>query len=977
MVESNLSASANYARPFLIGIGSSAGGLESMQAFFKNMPSDSGAAIVLVTHLKRDRKSLLPEIIQRLTTMEAKHIEDNEIIKPNSVYLNPPDANVEIVGNRFILKSIEKDSNVNLPIDTFFNSMAVQYGSRAIGIILSGSGADGTKGCRSIETAGGLVVVQTPTQATYNDMPKSALLQTTTRLILPVEKMLDAINQHVANVLPVENMQLSAEELEITVHFLLPKLFQLIASRTGNDFTHYKPTTISRRIRRRMVVHQLDDFEEYVKLVDESKKETVCLLNDLLIGVTSFFRDAKAFQALESEFLPALIGKKEAGDVVRIWVVACSTGEEVYSIAMLVHECVSRLDLSLSIQIFATDIDAAAVETARCGSYSKDIQQQISPERLDRYFEQAEDGTFKIRKMIREMVLFAHHNVISDPPFIKLDILCCRNLLIYFNSILQNTLVPIFHYTLTSDGIMFLGSSETAADHGHLFQGGDNKWKIYRKRPASTFPHLSFPTRPFSQTNKPNTMSSGTNEPDPLLFVEAILEEGSAPTCVVINASLDILYVHGSTGRFLEPAQGRFSANLILSAKTGLRSELSSMIGEAFKSGGVITREDVVFRYEGGSGVVSLVVKPIDRRVGKSSELLIVIFNDATGEKTALKPNRQENAPSSKSLAELELEIRESNETMQLTIEELQSANEELKSANEELQSTNEELQSSNEELGTSKEELQSANEESTTVVLELEIRNQQLSNSSDLLKNLLDSTDVACLFLDGEYKIRTFTPRAVDLLPVEESDRGRLISNLSTNMSEKPDLRKFAEAVLDRLEPKERQVTTFDGEYYTLKGRPYRTVANVIDGVVLTFEKVTHLRESQHLLAKNAIADSIERYASVLDACQDGVVLTDCDGKIIVVNQVFSDFIGYSKNELLAMNVIDLTPGDSIDTTQHPLSGGHKKGDIEPTEFTSNFIRKNGVVVHVRVSASWFQNNATDGSKLRVAFVRELSNLS
>lgn len=974
MVESNLSPLAGCDKPFLIGIGSSAGGLESMQSFFKSMPPDSGAAIVLITHLNKDRKSLLPEIIQRLTTMEVKQVEDNEIIKPNSVYLNPPNANVEIAGNRFILKPIEKEPHLNLPVDAFFNSMATQYGPWSIGIILSGSGTDGTKGCRSVEVAGGLVVVQDPMQASYNGMPKGALSQTTTRIVLPVEEMPDAIRQHVTNVSPAENMQLSAEELEITSHTLLPKLYQLVALRTGNDFTNYKPTTMSRRIRRRMVAHQLDDFEEYVKLVDESKKETACLLNDILIGVTGFFRDPQAFEAFESEFLPALIGKKESGDVIRVWVVACSTGEEVYSIAMLVHECVSRLDPSLSIQIFATDIDEAAVEIARQGSYSKDIQQQISPERLDRYFEQAEDGTFKICKMIREMVLFARHNLLSDPPFIKLDVFCCRNLLIYLNPILQNVLIPLFHYTLNLDGIMFLGSSETAAGHEQLFQTVDKKWKIYQKLPTNTLSQLAFPTKPFFQTNELNTMSSGTNEPDPLQFVEAILEEGSAPTCVVINNSLDILYVHGSTGKFLEPAQGRFNANLILSARTGLRSELSSMIREAFKSGGKITREDIVFSSDGGSDVVSLTVKPIDRGVGKSSELLIVIFNDSTREEAALADNQDANTSSHRSQVELELELREVNETMQSTIEELQSTNEELKSANEELQSTNEELQSSNEELGTSKEELQSVNEESTTVVQELEVRNQELSDSSDVLKNLLDSTEVACLFLDGEFRIRTFTPRAVDLLPLEKSDRGRLISNLSTHISENPNLRKFAEDVLERLEAKETQVTTVDGESYTLKGRPYRTLANVIDGVVLTFEKVTQLRESEHLLFKNAITNNNEKYAFALEACEDGVVLADSDGRIFVANQTFSDFMGYSTNELLTMKVIDLAPEDSLKTTLLQLFRSCQESDIEQTDFVANFIRKDGVVVKGRVSASWFQDDADNGSNFMVAFVRDLS---
>lgn len=840
----------------IVGIGASAGGLEAFEAFFNAMPVDTGMAFILVSHLDPTHISILPELIQKHTKMTVLQIENGMRVEPNTVYIVPPNQELSILNGTLQLMEISRPrASRKLPIDSFFSALSMDQGPNAVGIILSGTGSDGTLGIKAIKSEAGMVMVQVPQSAKYDGMPKSAIATGLADYILPppeMPKKLIKYLQHTVNKTAAVLLN-DKERMPDT----LQKIYILLRTRIGHDFSLYKKNTILRRIERRMHLHQIDEVKEYIAFLQKSEVELDILFKELLIGVTSFFRDAKAFETLREKILPELFKGKPDGSTLRVWVAGCSTGEEVYSVAILLQEVMEEQGRSVNLQIFGTDIDEDAVNAARAGIYPAGIAGDVSEERLKRWFIK-EDNYYRIKKSIREMVVFALQSIVKDPPFTKLDLLCCRNLLIYLGPELQKRLISIFHYSLKPAGILFLGSSESIGLAEESFTTLDKKWKIYRRGPsaAATRQGMVFPRGPSRQANAGQEQSETIRkleERSGLQLVETILKQVDAPPCVIIDEASNILYLHGRTGRFLEPVVGKISVNILEMARPGLKNELATAIRKAATERMECVREGVSIEQGDEHISIDLTVKPVTEPSALRG-LMIVFFKEiipAAKKKSATSQRgiRQKNS----TVEMLEQKLRHTRENLQTTIEELETSN-------EELQSTNEELQSANEELETSKEELQSLNEEAATVNAELQSRIDELSMTNDDMKNLLDSTRIATIFLDLDLCVRRFTPKVVEFIPLNVNDLGRPIKHFATDLID-IDLAKDADAILQELGMKEKEVRSKDGSFFRMRMRPYRTVNNVIDGVVITFEDITALKQTQAKLHDlNAKLDERER---------------------------------------------------------------------------------------------------------------------
>lgn len=870
--------------PFpIVGIGASAGGLEAFEAFFRACPADTGMGFVLVPHLDPGHVSLLTEILQRRTAMTVVEARDQVAVAPNEVFVIPPNREMSIINGVLQVHLPEQPRGQRMPIDGFLRALAKDQAERAIGIILSGTATDGTLGLRAIFGAGGVCLVQDPASARYDSMPKSAIAAGYATHILPVEQMpamLLQLTRHYAY-----HLGLPAAQPEKTISGINHILLQL-RSATGHDFSLYKKSTIGRRIERRMVQHAIDDLAVYARFLKDNPVEIQALFKELLINVTNFFRDPEAFIALKLSILPPLLAAKPAGSVFRVWVAGCASGEEAYSIAMLLQELLDEDTLTKAtitrapawdFQIFATDIDDDAIATARAGSYPPNIAQDVTPERLRQFFikDPDERGGFKVKKGIREKVVFAVHSVIKDPPFTKLDLLSCRNLLIYLESEQQERLIPSFHYALNPDGVLFLSSSESIANHPDLFAPLDRKWKFYRAK-ATTAHSVSIrhnlnwtfmqPIETIVPVAAGNTTAKGIAE----LSQRALLQ-AFAPTSVTTDRHGNILYVHGDAGNYLRPPPGLISTQVVEMARPGLQLELrAALLAAATLAKPTLNREVTLPGDDGGSRTVSLNVRPLPGVAANGENLLLVSFQDVPTASAARRPRGKRGkdgeggaAPTSADalrVGELEREVAYARENLQSTIEAQQASNEELKSANEELQSTNEELQSTNEELETSKEELQSLNEEVLTVNSELNAKMEQFSGIQNDMKNLLDNINTGTLFLDHQLTIRRYTREALKIYPLIASDIGRPLADIQSNFDSKSLLAEL-QAVRDTLVPKEREVRTTDGKWYLARIQPYRTLDNVIEGVVLTFTEVTDFKR---------LSDAVQRNEAILATAQE-----------------------------------------------------------------------------------------------------------
>ncbi len=946
-----------------VAIGSSAGGLEALEVFFRAMPVDSGMAFILVTHLDPTHTSVLPEILQRSTTMPVCAIRDGAETRPNCVYVIPPNTELSILDGSLQLMPPEKKRGANLPIDRFFRSLARDQGAHAVAIILSGTGSDGSVGLRALKEHHGMVMVQDEESSKYDGMPRSAAATGLADFVLPPDKMPEALISYVGRQNQNATLLVDAEPQIAQVTF--QKICVILRDRTDHDFSRYKKNTIIRRIERRMNIHQVEDISEYVRFLQESERETRILFKELLIGVTNFFRDPIAYATLKNEILPGLLEGKPDRYTFRVWVPGCSTGEEVYSLAITLHECLEPSS-QLSIQVFGTDIDEEAIEIARAGLYPVGIGSDVSAERLNRYFVRESDGTYRIKKLIREMVVFAPQSVIKDPPFTKLDLISCRNLLIYFGPELQNMLFPLFHYSLKPGGILFLGTFESIGQASDLFSARSKKWKIFQRAPVSgatrNLPEYSassvLSATSFHKAEGGSDTSHFANDAGSglLQLVETILSESDAPPCVIIDSKFTLVYVHGHTGKYLEPAQGQASMDVLKMARPDFRVDFGAVIRKSHAEKKEVRREGLRVEAEGGVTTFNLVAKPV---FGKSAQqnMTMVTFQETVDERALAAGNHTSRgaAPTTRKIVALEQELSHTRENLQITIEELETSNEELKSTNEEQQSTNEELQSTNEELETSKEELQSLNEESTTVNAELQSRIEELSSINDDMKNLLDSTDIATIFLDTEFRVRRFTPAVVPIVPLGIGDVGRPIRHFASSLLE-CELAACAEKVLADLNGWEREVSSHDGRTYAVRMRPYRTVSNVIDGVVVTFHDVSELRAL--IESANSMASEKKFANSALDEIGALMVVLSPEGQVLRFNKKCRELTGFSEKEIVGRTYWDvLTEADAIDAEKTAFSA-MKDGPF-PATGSSRWLNKAGATHSIDWSYTCIRDEA------------------
>jgi two-component system CheB/CheR fusion protein len=825
----------------IVGVGSSAGGLEPFMDFLRNVPADSGLAIIYLQHSDVSHTSELPQILGRVTKMPVHLATDTTVIAPNVLYVAPPDGAVTCANG--VIRVEPRGDRAILPIDAMLRSLAADFGNRAISVILSGTASDGTLGSKAVKAEGGITFAQDET-ARFDGMPRSAIAAGAIDFVLPPAEI-------AAEIVRIARHPYVAGEEDENKHFSeqdLGKIFTLLRTAHDVDFTHYKPATIERRIRRRMALHKVETLGDYAGILREKSEEVENLYNDILIRVTSFFRDPEVFAALQNEILPALL--RNRGDKpLRIWVPGCATGEEVYSLAIVFHEALAALSIDCPVQVFGTDVSDNSIDRARSGMYTESITAEVSPERLRRFFTRV-DGGYRVAKSVRDCCIFARQNLTNDPPFSKVDLISCRNVLIYLGAVLQRRVMSIFHYSLQPDGYLVLGNAETIGNYADLFTIVDRRHKVYQRKGAlSRLPtDLARPALPFSSHHL-DRIRLLDEEPvaPPNLFREAdrVLLSRFTPAGVVIDEEMEILQFRGRTSAYLEPAPGTASFNLLKMAREGLLAELRTAIHTARKKDASVRREGITVTADGHSQTINLDVIPF---VGPSSgRFFIVLFEPVQGE-SGTKSRRKKSAPpdaDTKQSVRLKRELEATRDYLQSIIEEQEAMNEELRSANEEIQSSNEELQSTNEELETAKEELQSSNEELMTLNEELEHRNDELAHANNDLLNLLASVDLPIVMLDSSLRIRRFNPSAQRALNLIPTDAGRSIRDLSLTLNVQ-DLDAMIASVIDTLEVRELRVEDREGRAYLLRIRPYKTSDNKIDGAVLVLIDIDQLKKKK-----------------------------------------------------------------------------------------------------------------------------------
>jgi PAS domain S-box-containing protein len=837
----------------IIGIGCSAGGLDALEKFFTHVLPESGIAFVIVQHLAPDHSSALPELLRRFTSMTVVEVKDGVNVQPDCVYIIPPCRDLSLLHGELHLLEFAAPHGLRLPIDFFLRSLAEDRREKAIGVILSGMGSDGVLGLRAIKEKAGLTLVQEPASAGADGMPRSAIDAGVADIVATPENLPGLIADYLGRPALPAQAELPAPP---EVKSALEKIIILLRDRVGNDFSEYKTNTLQRRIERRMSVHQIAAIDDYVRYLRDNPPELGLLFKELLIGVTNFFRDPEVWEALRTEAIPALLARYPTGHALRAWVPACSTGEEAYSLAMVFKDVLDQLkpQAHFTLQIYATDLDPDAIDTARKGLYPANIMADVSAERLARYFTPEESGGHRVSKEIRDQVVFATQNVLSDPPFTKLDILTCRNLLIYFDAPAQKKLLPLFYYALNREGLLVLGSAESVGNFGNIFASANHKARIYRRldQPQS-MAEVSFPRQ--IPSTPPTGLAMSSTEPIETLgpVTDQFIQQTYAPAAVLVNAEGDILYVSGRTGKYLEVAAGKVNINIYALAREGLREALTGVIRKALKDAVPVLLNGLRVGTNGGTQIVNVVVQAMDKPETLRGRVLIV-FKDVPTPPARRRSGKGVTGGADNELREELQRAREAlqvtREALQVTHEEMQTTVEELKSSNEELQSTNEELQSTNEELTSSKEELQSLNEELQTVNAELQSKVEDMTWVKNDMTNLFNSTEIATVFLDNEMNLRRFTPYATKLFKLIPGDIGRPLSDVVTDL-DYVQLKDDAIEVLRTLVFQEKAVSTHDGRWYRVRIMPYRTQDNMIDGVVITFTDITEIKHLEAELRK------------------------------------------------------------------------------------------------------------------------------
>ena len=956
----------------IVGIGASAGGLGASEAFFSGMPDseDPGMAFVLVQHLAPDHKSILTELIQRYTRMQVFEVEDGMEVKINCAYIIPPNYDMALLNGKLHLLEPSAPRGQRLPIDFFFRSLAQDQHERAIGIVLSGTGSDGAMGVRAIKEEGGKIMVQSPESTEFDGMPCSAIATGLVDCELPPAKMPARLIVYASHTLGKPPK--SSVDYTPKIDNALKKVFVILRVQTGHDFSQYKPSTIHRRIQRRMAVHQIESIDNYVTFLQQTPQEVAALFRDLLIGVTNFFRDHEAFQALNKLAIPKLFEGKPAGSVIRVWSVGCSTGEEAYSIAILLQEHIESLKQSYSVQVFATDIDSRAIATARAGLYPASIAADISPERLARFFTlDAESGNYRIQPAIRAMLIFSEQDLIKDPPFSKIDLISCRNLLIYIGAELQKSIIPLFHFALNPNGMLFLGTSEGVGEFVALFTSLDQKSKLFqRKECYQNIQHRTMNRFPLA-ISKSKVLMEAYDDFDSVIaptklplreLTEQALLRLIAPASALINSQGDILYLHGKIGSYLQLAPGEVGiSNILKMTHEGLRYDLDLALKKTIKTKEIVRCSGLRLRMNGYIALVNLTVCPVmaSPAANADSYLYLVVLEDVptvTVEQlqhvglptdTGVKLTDAE-----ETIEALKQELRNKDEYLQSTYEKLETSTEELKSSNEEMQSVNEELQSTNEELETSKEELQSVNEELATVNNELQAKVVDLSRANNDMNNLLAGTGIGTVFVDHQLCILRFTPAVSTIINLINSDVGRSITHIAPNFVGYDKLAIDTQSVLNTLTVKEVEVQTSDSNWYMMRIQPYRTLDNVIEGAVISFFNISETVQARDALLK---ANDLLRLAVVVRDAHDAITVLNMDGHILAWNPGAVRIYGWSEQEALQMNVRDIIPKplrkEALDTIRL-LSQAEI---LEP--YRTKRINKQGAVMDVSIISTALLN--------------------
>lgn len=931
----------------IVGIGASAGGLEAFTQLLGHLPTTMGMALVFVQHLAPKHESALTELLGRATRIPVSEVKDGMAVEPNRIYVIPPNANMAIQRGRLRLTP-RTPAQHHLPIDYFLRSLAEELGNRAIGVILSGTASDGALGLKAIKAEGGVTFAQDEKSAKYGDMPRNALAGGSVDFVLPPEGIARELVRVARHPYLLEARAVEGQELPVEGGEELRRIFGLLRTITGVDFNDYKHAAIKRRIKRRMVLHKLKELKDYVKYLEGDRSEIDALYQDILIHVTGFFRDPQVFEALKTQVFPSLMKGRRAGTPVRIWVPGCSTGEEVYSIAMSLLEYLGEsaggATGGTEIQIFGTDISETALAKARAGLYLENVTAEVSPERLRRFFVKTAHG-YQIIKAIRDTCVFARQNVVKDPPFSRLDLISCRNLLIYLGSNLQRKVIPIFHYALKPTGFLLLGTSETLglfADHFSLL---DKKHKIYSKKPTALRLPADFAVYSEHATEPPaetKTFPDVTSGFDIQKEADRVLLARFAPAGVIVNSDQEILQFRGRTGPYLEPTPGEASLSLPKMAREGLLVDLRGALQKAKKDDVPVRKLGVPIRSNGGIREINLEVIPV-RGPSPAERYYLILFEPAKtqaeaeprkGRDTGAKSRTARERDSERRIiGQLKHELAQTKSSLQSVIEEQDTTNEELKSANEEILSSNEELQSTNEELETAKEELQSTNEELTTLNEELQNRNLELSVANNDLMNLLGSVNIPILMLGNDLRVRRFTSQAEKLLNLIPTDIGRPISDIKPNFVV-PNVEALITEAIDGVTIKEQEIQDRQGRWYSMRIRPYRTVENKLDGAVVTWIDITALKLSlEHVTA----------YAQVIvDNARESLLVLDGQLRVRTANQTFYRTFQVSPAETEERFLYELGGGQWNIPKLHTLLGDIlvRHTVVEDFEVESDFPR-------------------------------------
>jgi two-component system CheB/CheR fusion protein len=942
----------------IVGVGASAGGLVAFEAFFSGMPADvdPGMAFVLVQHLDPDHASILSDLIRRCTRMPVYEVEDAMVVKVNCVYVIPPNHEMAYSNGTLHLLEPVVPRGHRLPIDYLFNSLAQDQRQWSIGIVLSGSGRDGALGVRAIHMAGGMVMAQTLESSEFDGMPRSAIGTGFVDYQLVPAAMPVRLMTYVAHTFG--KLTVLANHPAPVVTNALHKIFLAVRAQTGHDFAGYKPSTLHRRIERRMAVHHIDAVDVYVRYLQQSHEEVEALFRDLLIGVTRFFRDPEAFQVLAEQVIPKLFESKPAGGTVRVWSSGCCTGEEAYSIAMLLHEHKESLAQSYVVQIFATDMDSRAIAVARAGVYSASIAGDISPQRLARFFTLEPNGrSYRIQTGIRDMVVFSEQDLIKDPPFSKLDLVSCRNLLIYFGAKLQQRVMALFHFALNPSGVLFLGTSEGVDEGGVLFTALDRDAKLYRRIPDAPRVRGGVVGR-FAPTQVRTAVALPVaprlaRVPQKLSLrelTERALLLQIAPAGALVNGQGDIVYLHGRSGMYFELAPGEAGVNNVLKmAREGLQLPLASALRKAVSTNETVRAPGLRVKTNGHFTRTNLCIRPVPTAMGVQSDtpLYLVILEDAPDPDPGQPPlptlpllpvGDGSSAEAEARIADLMAELQSKDDRLLLAQEKLEATSEALKSANEEMQSTNEELQSLNEELYTLNGEL------NTKVV--------DLSRVNNDMNNLLSGTGIATVFVDHDLRILRFTPTAAQIINLVESDVGRKVGHIVSNLVDYKDLLSDVQAVLDTLVPKDAQVQTTAGAWYTMRIRPYRTQDHVIEGAVLTFVDISEMKAIKDALEKS---NRLSRMAVVVMDAHDAITVQDLEGRTLAWNPGAERMYGWSEAEALQMNVRERIP---LELRANAVTKVLKLSRAEVLEpYLTQRITKSGAVLEVSMISTALLN--------------------